>query len=159
MSIQKELVKHLVNAKSSFSYWKGQPNERVFMLGNKALGDLGENFVAAYFSGTKENDNRGGFDVKAGQMLIEVKTARKSFSDTNVEYSWNQIRLDKNHTHLALLAISPDDSWLYLLDKDSIQSLINDKKLLFQHSNESRQLKLSKKNFPKYMTDCEKKSP
>jgi len=123
--------------------WDASLNEQLFYLGNKAVGTVGEELIAVVLGGSRVKTVKAGYDVRVGKKLIEVKTARESFSATNVKWTWSQIRLDKQQTHLALIAISPEDIRGILLTKRQVDKL----ELLHQHSKDSMQLKLSEVNF------------
>jgi hypothetical protein len=116
---------------------------RVFSGRHKAIGTFGEIALADRLKGERVKSNKHGHDVKVGADLYEVKSARESFTKTNVKWTWSQIRIDKAHTHIALLAVSPSR----VRGVHMSVAQLHQNKLLTQHSNASLQLKLSEAQF------------
>lgn len=102
--------------------WTGQPNEFAAALTMQQRGDLGEHFVADLLGAKVMPSNRPGHDVllEANGWKIEVKTACENFDGNNREWNWAQLRHDDRHTHVCLVAISPDRVRVALLLRDEV---------------------------------------
>lgn len=127
--------------------WQGQPNEFVFDLSIQQLGDLGEHLVAHLLGGVVEQSNRPAYDVhlKSRDWKIEVKTAREHFGGKNRKWNWSQLRKDDQHTHVCLVAISPNRVRIALLTR--VQSLVLPGRYKQGKTGEYEQLKLTEAMF------------
>lgn len=100
--------------------WTNKQNAWVRDLDSMEIGKLGEEIAVIYFGGKRTNSVHAGYDIDAVDKKIEVKTCSMRISNNYPLYNWQQIRIDDRYSHLALIAIQPEEVRCFLIPQSEV---------------------------------------
>lgn len=100
--------------------WVGKLNAWIRQLAPAQIGDVGENLALSVLGGSRAPNNKIGYDIKSGEMLIEVKLSTVLVMSGHPILVWRQIRPTDPCTHIFFIAVYPEDVRLFLVPKSEI---------------------------------------
>ena len=102
--------------------WIGKPNAWIRELAPAHIGIVGEDLALSVIGGTKAPNNKSGYDINYGEMLIEVKLSTVIVANGYPILVWRQIRPTDSYTHICFVAVYPEDVRIFLVSKGDIPS-------------------------------------
>ena len=105
--------------------WAGSKYEVIKNLSTTHKGDFGEDLITDLLNeisvkSKRINKGKGTFDVLAGSIKLEIKTATE---DTNGNFQFNGIKKDVDYDFVVCLGVSPDELWFSIFSKEDCQAL------------------------------------
>jgi hypothetical protein len=116
--LAEEIKRHMLPKEDT---WAGATLSWIRDLTNPGKGKVGANLIAGCFSQRSvRHVNRPEYDLLIDLHRVEVKLS--CLNDTGL-FKWMQIRLQDNFTHLALVAVYPEDIKAYLIPREDLINL------------------------------------
>jgi hypothetical protein len=114
--------------------WTGKANAWIRELAPGSVGKVGEDLVLELVGGARSPNNKSGYDISCGEMLIEVKLSTVVVMSGYPILVWRQIRPDDPYTHICFIAVYPEDVRAFLVPKEEIPSDV----MKHQHGRDAR---------------------
>jgi hypothetical protein len=100
--------------------WAGKPNAWVRDLSAIRSSELGERLVLKVLGGSRPQGSENGYKVVQGDKYIEVRLATAGEMNGLPAIAWRNIRPAASFTHIAFIAVFPEDARMFLVPKSEL---------------------------------------
>ena len=100
---------------ASDDLWLDSPNLWTRQLDARALNELAVNIVMRLQGAVQVDETGLGFQLRRGASRLLVRICTQSRSGNRPYFVWRRIRPDQGFTHIAFVAIQPNDCRLFVV--------------------------------------------
>ena len=128
LTLEECLFETILHDMKNDNKWIGSKFENIKVISNTKVGDAGEVFIKTIcdresipcYLNLDKNGKKlrtGPWDIKIGNLRIEVKTATE---DTNGSFQFNGIRPHRKYDCVLCLGVSPNKLYFNIWSKDDV---------------------------------------